>query len=171
MTLFHCREIIEADWPSILCIQSEVYYDFAPESEAVMRSKVDRGRFTSFVAVNRCTAVVGYCLAHPFPRNRTAVLGELDISPVERTTNLFLHDLAVQEASAGCGVARAMFNHLTGIALSMGYQTMSLVAVQKAAGYWTKMGFAGSAEAAINQSYKGTGAFMTKSLTTKVSGK
>ncbi len=162
--LYHCRTIIEADWPAILRIQSEVYYEFTPESEAVMRSKANCGPAMSFVAVDRESDVVGYCLAHPYPADRAAVLGTSDSLPLTPTDNLYIHDLAVEKASAGLGVAQLCFNQLTSVARRHGYRTMSLVAVQQAASFWTKMGFTPSTLASINDSYTGDATFMTREI-------
>lgn len=160
----HCRTIIEADWPAILRIQSEVYYEFNPESEAVMRSKAERGRGTCFVALDQNSAVVAYCLAYPYPADRTAALGVVDASPLTPTDNLFVHDLAVQKASAGRGVAQALFGHLATVAGRGGYRTMSLVAVQQAASFWAKMGFIPCTRAALNDSFTGDATFMVRVL-------
>jgi predicted N-acetyltransferase YhbS len=164
MTPFHCRDIIDSDWRAILRIQREVYYEITPESEAVMRSKAVHGLHTSFVAVDQRFAVIAYCLAHPYPSNQVAVLGTADASEPEPTNNLYLHDLAVQNASAGRGVAQILFDHLTSVARLTGYRTMSLVAVQQAAGFWTKMGFRPSKIGKINGSYTGNATFMTRRL-------
>lgn len=160
----HCRTIIEADWPEILRIQSEVYYDFSPESEAVMRSKATRGLKTCFVALDHKPAIVAYCLAYPYAADRTASLGIVDASPITPTDNLFVHNLAVQKASAGRGVAQALFSQLTTIAREQGYRTMSLVAVQQAASFWTKMGFTPSSRATVDGSYTGNATFMMRKL-------
>lgn len=161
---YHCRTIIEADWPAILRIQSEVYYEFHPESEAVMRSKANRGAATCYVALAYNSAVVAYCLAYPYPADQTASLGTVDASPPTATDNLFVHDLAVQKASAGRGVAQALLSHLTTIARSEGYRTMSLVAVQQASNFWMKMGFTPSTRATVNDSYTGKATFMIRDL-------
>ncbi len=161
---FQCRVIFEEDWAAILQIQSEVYYEFAPESETVMRSKVTRGPTTSFVAVDQYSAIIAYCLAHPYQANRTPVLGTLDNSVSMPTDNLFLHDLAVKQTSSGRGVAKSLFNHLLIVAKSEGYRSMSLVAVQQAASFWTKIGFLPSTRVTINNSYTGDATFMTRSL-------
>ncbi len=159
--MFHCRNIHESDWPTILRIQSEVYYAFTPESEVVMRSKATCGPRTSFVAVDQQLAVVAYCLAHPYLPNQVAVLGSADLSDVEPTDNLYLHDLSVRKVSSGCGVAQKMFDHLITIAQSSGYRKMSLVAVQQAAGLWTRMGFTPANNVTINDSYNGEATFLT----------
>lgn len=159
-----CRGIIEADWPQILRIQNEVYYEFHPESEVVMRSKANRGAATCFVALDHDSAVVAYCLAYPYPADQTASLGIVDATPVTRTDNLFVHDVAVQRASAGRGVAQALFHHLATIARTEGYRTMSLVAVQRAASFWSKMGFTPSTRASVNDSYTGDAIFMIRDL-------
>ncbi len=160
----HCRAIIEADWPDILRIQSEVYYDFKPESEDVMRSKASRGSATCCVALDNNSSVVAYCLAYPYAADRIASLGIMDESSVAGTDNLFLHDLAVQPASAGRGVAHALFEHVIEAAGQAGYRTMSLVAVQQAASFWTKLGFAPSTQATVNDSYGGAATFMFREL-------
>lgn len=162
--LHRYRAIIEADWPPILRIQNEVYYEFQPESEAVMRSKANRGAATCFVALDRNSAVVAYCLAYPYPADQTASLGIVDATPVTLTDNLFVHDVAVRRASAGRGVAQALFHHLVTIARIEGYRTMSLVAVQRAASFWSKMGFTPSARASVNDSYTGDATFMIRDL-------
>jgi predicted N-acetyltransferase YhbS len=161
---FHCREIDEADWPTILRIQSEVYYEFDPEPESVMRSKAAYGPLTSCVAVDQNAAIVAYCLAHPYPPNRAAVLGTEDSLPRVPTDNLYVHDLAVQHASAGRGVAQTLFNHVTSTARVKGYRTISLVAVQQAASFWKKLGFTPAAQSTINHSYTGAATFMTKAI-------
>lgn len=161
---YYCRTIVEADWTAILRIQSEVYYDFSPESEAVMRSKADLSHATCFVAIDHSSTVIAYCLAYPYAADRTAALGTVDASPSTPTDNLFVHDLAVQKASAGRGVAQALFSHLTTIARSEGYRTMSLVAVQQAASFWSKMGFTPSTQAVVNDSYTGHATFMIRTL-------
>lgn len=159
-----CRAILEADWPAILRIQSEVYYEFQPESEVVMRSKAMRGASTCCVALDHNASVIGYCLAYPYAADRVASLGRVDQTPLVSTDNLFLHDLAVQPASAGRGVAQALFAHLTTVARGAGYRTLSLVAVQQAASFWTKLGFAPSAQATVNDSYSGNATFMFREL-------
>ncbi|QDV24981.1 GNAT family N-acetyltransferase [Aureliella helgolandensis] len=163
---YSCRAIIEADWPSILRIQSEVYYDFAPEPESVMRSKALQSPATCFVATGTAAEVIAYCLAHPYPANRTAQLGTADTDPINPTDNLFVHDLAVQKASEGCGVARALFTQLSSAAQADGYRTMTLVAVQGATDFWSKMGFTPSANATIHESYTGNAIFMMKIFAT-----
>tara|TARA_R110000744_G_scaffold289220_1_gene400129 strand:+ start:20 stop:544 length:525 start_codon:yes stop_codon:yes gene_type:complete len=160
----YCRPIIEADWLAILRIQSQVYYDFRPESEAVMRSKADRGQSTCFVTLDNKPSVVAYCLAYPYPADRTAALDTVDPLPISPTDNIFVHDLAVQKASAGRGVAQALFGHLVTVARLEGYRTMSLVAVQQAASFWRKMGFTPSTQAKVNDSYTSTATFMIRDL-------
>lgn len=164
MSTFHCRGIIESDWSTILRIQREVYYEFTPESEAVMRSKATRGPRTCFVAIDEQFAIVAYCLAHPYPPNQVAVLGTADSIALEPTNNLYLHDLAVQKVSTGRGIAQLLFDHLTAVAKLSGYQTMSLVAVQQAAGFWKKLGFTSSTQATISKSYTGNAIFMTRAV-------
>lgn len=170
------RTIVDADWPAIMRIQSEVYHEFHPETEAVMRSKTSHSLATSFVAIDvdiegatdtvtgGTERVVAYCLAHPYPSNRVAVLGTVYSASAVDTENLYLHDLAVQRASAGRGIAQTLLNHVIAVAKSSGYRTMSLVAVQDAAGFWGKMGFTPSSEVCVDESYAIAATFMTRQL-------
>ncbi|TWU09845.1 GNAT family N-acetyltransferase [Allorhodopirellula heiligendammensis] len=162
--LHHCREIIETDWGAIMRIQSEVYYEFAPESEVVMRSKLTQSPATCFVATGSNNLVHAYCLAHPYPPDRVAVLGRVNSERWAPSANLYVHDLAVQQGSTGRGVAQALFHHLTSVALAHGYRTMSLVAVQQAAGFWERMGFLSSTAVTIDESYASGAIFMTRQL-------
>lgn len=173
---YQYRTIIDADWPAIMRIQSEVYHEFPPETEIVMRSKASHSPATSIVAIDvvkggatdtvtsGTESVVAYCLAHPYPRNRVAVLGTVCSESTIDTDNLYLHDLAVQRSSAGCGIAQRLLSHVMTVAKSRGCRTMSLVAVQDAAGFWMKMGFAPSNEVCIDESYAATATFMTRKI-------
>lgn len=170
------RAIVDADWAAIMRIQSEVYHEFHPESEAVMRSKASHSLTTSFVAIDvvedgatdtfsgGAERVVAYCLAHPYPSNRVAVLGTVYSESAADTDNLYLHDLAVQRASSGRGIAQSLLHHVTAVAKSSGYRTISLVAVQNAAGFWVKMGFTPSSDVCVDESYAAAATFMTREL-------
>lgn len=173
----HYRAIIEADWPAIMRIQAEVYHEFDPESEAVMRSKASHSLTTSFVAIDVANAevtdnmitgcterVVAYCLAHPYPSRRVAVLGTAYSASTADSDNLYLHDLAVERASSGRGIAQTLLHHVTAVAKSSGYRTMSLVAVQDAEGFWLKMGFTPSSNVCVDESYAAAATFMTREL-------
>lgn len=172
----HYRTIVEADWPAIMRIQSEVYHEFHPESEAVMRSKASHSLTTSFVAIqvsdDEATdtltgvteRVVAYCLAHPYPSNRVAVLGTVYSASAADTDNLYVHDLAVQSVSSGRGIAQTLLQHVTAVGKSSGYRRMSLVAVQDAAAFWVKMGFTPSSDVCVDKSYAAAATFMTREL-------
>jgi N-acetylglutamate synthase-like GNAT family acetyltransferase len=61
--------------------------------------------------------------------------------PNERSA-LYLHDLALERAVAGGGHARAGVALLVERAQALGVEQISLVSVNRSAGFWQAMGFA-----------------------------
>ncbi len=166
----HYRTIIESEWQSILRIQAEVYYAIVPESESVMRSKANCSPETCSVAADSDERVLGYCLAYPYPLDQIPSLGVqlargTNIpAPATSTANLFLHDLAVDKSSGGRGIAQSLFQQVTVAARTLGYTTMSLVAIQQASGFWSKLGFTPVYNTRVDSSYATDAQFMSRNL-------
>ncbi len=162
--------MIESDWHSILRIQAEVYYAIVPESEFVMRSKANCLPETCFVASDSDEQVLGYCLAYPYLPGQTPALGvqlargKNPHSQATSTANLFLHDLAVDKSAGGRGIAQSLFQHVTVAARSLGFSSMSLVAIQQASGFWSKLGFSPVYNTPMDSSYATDAQFMSRNL-------
>ncbi len=165
--VFHqIRSIIESDWPAILRIQSEAYYAIVPESESVMRSKAMVSPATCLVATDSDDRVLAYLLAYPYPDDRILPLGTIYLSSRVESDNLFLHDLAVARSASGRGIAKSLVKQVICAAQPLGYQTMSLVAIQDANCFWSKMGFFPTDDIPIDSTYAVGAQLMTCDLST-----
>lgn len=141
------------DWPAILRIQNEAYYEITPEPEAVMRSKQQRSPATCFVLAGLNEEVLAYCLAYPFPAAKVPSLGEIACASDGCSQNLFLHDLAVAKQTVGKGIATTLVEHLLQVATERGFRSISLVAIQQADRFWSKFGFSVDHSVVIDSSY------------------
>ncbi len=133
------RPIQEPDWAPILRLQDEAYHALDPESEVVLRSKVQLGPETCLVAC-QAERVIGYCLAHPWLANEPASLYQIYRQP-KAEEGLYLHDMVVSPQAQGQGVAVRFLQHLARHARTHNFNRISLVAVQGADRYWLRHQF------------------------------
>lgn len=114
----------------------------------------------AYVAINESGQVVAYVIAHPSNEGRDdyefgghAVRGDEDC--------LYIHDLCVDPAARGRGLANSLFERMVVHARAQGYKNIIGIAVQGAAPFWQKLGFT----MAYPYVYKGkTGQFMKLEL-------
>ncbi|WP_037027131.1 GNAT family N-acetyltransferase [Psychromonas aquimarina] len=159
MNNYKIREIIESDWPAIMRIQNEAYYSTAAESEDVLRSKHLSSPSTCIVCENSAGQVIGYGLAHAYPSHQAPQMGVV-IAETITSNNLFIHDLAVEKKSQGQGLAKVLFNYLKCLAIQFNYSSLSLVAIQNADSFWSKMGFEPLTLKSLGPSYDKNASFM-----------
>ena len=133
------RPIQEEDWATILALQAEAYYALEPEDQSVLRSKHRLGPTSCLVAC-RGSEVIGYCLAHPWSKEEPASLYHCYAEP-KGHTSLYIHDMVVVPSARGKGIARSFLTQLEQLACQRQQPEMSLVAVQGADRYWSKVGF------------------------------
>lgn len=153
------RAIDEAAWPGVLCVQQESYTDVFPESIEVLKSKWHTSPDTCFVYADKHGEVLGYLLSHPWPSHCAPKLHE-EITFHDPSDNLYLHDLAVSNKARGKGVSQKLVNSLLQAAHTLGYKTISLVAVQGAGKFWSKYGFARAIDIPLPDSYGDDAQFM-----------
>lgn len=174
------RPVASGDWDDILAIQRAAYGDGLLESGAVLRSKAAAGPETSLLAVEAAGKIAGesagasaggaapgqalaYLLAHPWPLDDWPPLGSLT-PPCIKSANLQLHDLAVHPRAKGRGLARRLLAHLLEAARAGGYRTVSLVAVQGAAGFWQRQGFTPVGPAPAEKGYDAGAMLMRRTV-------
>ena len=158
------RAIDESVWPGALCVQEESYADVFPETVEVLKSKWRTSPDTCFVYTDKNGEVLGYLLSHPWPSDCVPKLHE-EITLHDVSNNLYLHDLAVSNNARGKGVSQKLVNSLLQAAHTLGYKTISLVAVQGAGKFWSKYGFARAADIPLPDSYGRDAQFMRMQLT------
>jgi predicted N-acetyltransferase YhbS len=157
------RKIQESDWCEILKIQDEAYSAIQPESEAVLHSKGTSSPNTCLVVENPLGKTIAYCLAHPFAISEVPKLNTI-IPYLPKSSNLFIHDLAVSSSAKGQGVATSLFIALKRIADHENYYSFSLVSVQDSKTFWSKMGFQKALSVNVTQTYGEDSNFMISFL-------
>ena len=161
--ILQISEITDPMWPSIMKIQDEAYALIAPESLDVLRSKWLASPNTCLVGLADEARIAGYLLSHPWQADSPPPLYE-KVLPRSDSTTLYLHDLAVSKNARGTGLARSLFQTLRDKSVSAGYQTLELISIQNAIGFWTNMGFSLDTGVSLPESYGNGAAFMRLSL-------
>ena len=85
--------------------------------------------------------LVAYPLAHGWPVRSPPPLGKL-LPPDSPSEILFIHDLAVGSAGRGLGIGRMLVTQAFAMAARDGLREAELIAVEGAASYWIRLGFA-----------------------------
>lgn len=114
--------------------------------------------------------MVAYLAAYwSHPGKITPLHGDFAATPAANV--LYLHDMAVEPALAGQGIAAQLLDAAIAHAQQRGVQQAALVAVQGAASYWQRRGFVPSEPAdaqqqAQLQSYGDDACYMVRCLAT-----
>ncbi|MEW4448384.1 GNAT family N-acetyltransferase [Qipengyuania sp. JC766] len=128
------------DVPAALAIQREVYPTFLVEGADAFLGRIALG--TSFcLAAKHENTLVGYLLAHGWTRRSPPALS-VALDPDTPAEILFLHDLAVSESGRGTCAGRRLVRRAFRMAAQAGLAEAELVAVEGAADYWQRLGFA-----------------------------
>lgn len=159
-----------ADLPAVLDVQAQCYGSHFLESEDALASRLALSPSTCWVAEDpsRSGALAAYLLTHPWPQDS---LPPLDVVLTRHWTDddpdllWFVHDMAVAPAGRGEGLAVRLYHAARDVALAKGLRASRLIAVQSAAPWWRRLGYAPmGAEAAAPYAEKlagyGNGAVM-----------
>jgi GNAT superfamily N-acetyltransferase len=134
------RAMTPADLAAVGGIAAVVHPAF-PEDEAVFAE-----RLALHPAGCRLLTVAdepaGYAVSHPWRTGSLPVLNALlGAIPAEADT-YYIHDLALLPSARGTGAGAAIVQDLKRHALSLGFASLSLVAVNNSAAFWERQGFA-----------------------------
>ena len=83
----------------------------------------------------------GYLLGWPWPLGRIPPLNSLVGALTKERQTVFIHDLALAPEAAGRGLAAAVVERVTAQAVTAGFETIALVAVNNTAAFWRRQGF------------------------------
>jgi GNAT superfamily N-acetyltransferase len=111
-----------------------------PEDEAIVAERLA-------LAPDGCRVLegpngpLGYAVSHPWregqPPSLNTLLGRLPAQP----DTWYIHDVALMPAARGTGAAAAIVAALIGLASAARLRSLSLVAVNASAGFWSRHGF------------------------------
>ncbi len=148
MSDFLVRRMTAADLPGVLELQKQCYPGDLLEGIEAFASRLALSPATCVVAAPvDGRALAGYLFTHPWPQNSLPPLnGILDPSTHGGTATVpmtwFVHDMAVAPAGRGGGLAPRLYEAALRAAWEAGLRHSRLIAVQAAADWWRRLGYA-----------------------------
>ncbi|MCF6440606.1 GNAT family N-acetyltransferase [Pseudoalteromonas luteoviolacea] len=146
-----------------MAIQNSSYHELDAENLEVLRSKYEISPDTCFVCLANNGAVLGYLLSHPWSGISPPKLFE-PLNAPENSDHLYLHDLAISPDLKEQGLGRSLVLKLFEVARLKGICRISLVAVQGADSFWSRVGFYEVAGVNVCSSYGENAVLMEKCL-------
>ena len=124
----------------VLRIQDYCYTEIEPESLKSLQAKILASPDTCLIAESS-EGAVGYLIAVPivYPHLPTLNAPTFELSADADT--LYIHDLAVDGAGRGKGVAQALVRASIDAAKRSGLSRACLVAIQNSQSFWGQFGF------------------------------
>lgn len=128
-----------ADIPAVVEIAEQAHPLFPEEPEVFYEKQRLFGSFCFVLEFDG--AVAGYCLAHPWMRNRVPALNSLLGSAPERIDCLFVHDVAIAPSARGNGATRNLMDTLVDTAGRHRLRAITLVSLYGSDRLWRRYGF------------------------------
>lgn len=136
------RRLCAADVPRVLEIQEAAYAPHLLEDGHVFAAKLSDAPDYCLGAEHPGGELLAYVIA--FPMSKTASVG-LHESPSGLSDMngpiLYIHDMAVHPRAHGMGMGRVLLAALESVGQGNGQETIELVAIESAVGYWAAHGF------------------------------
>ncbi|SMF60642.1 GNAT family N-acetyltransferase [Allosphingosinicella indica] len=137
---WHWRPMTPTDLSGVTAVAKVAFPDH-PEAPERFAERLRLSPGNCFVLADT-DKIAGYLIAYHWPLGEMPALdAPLDELP-ERTSALYLHDLALLPEAGGSGRARAGIALLVDRAKADGFTTIGLVSVNDSAAFWTRLGFA-----------------------------
>lgn len=118
----------------------QIVHPAYPEDVAVLKERLRLFPAGCFVAGAQ-GQLLGYAISHPSVMGKPAALNSLIGALPADADCLFLHDIALTEASRGLGLGRSLLDWLRTAAREAGLARIALVSVNNSLGYWQAQGF------------------------------
>lgn len=155
------------DLAAVFDIQSLAYVSDMVEALPLLAARLQSAPDTAWVT-EQDGRIIAYLAAYPGIGGRISALGQA-FSPASTPNALYLHDLAVDPAHAGKGLAQAMIAHAFAYVQQHNWQYVCLVSVQSTMAFWQRRGFVVQTEFDQQQaeklaSYSGAAFYMIKDL-------
>jgi GNAT superfamily N-acetyltransferase len=134
------RPLRHTDLAAALAIQSQSYPAFLREGKAAFASRLNLPD-SYCLAATRDGLLIGYLLAYGWPGQAPSPVGAV-LTKDAVSEVLFIHDLASLPEAQGSGIGRTLVMRAFELAALDGLCEAQLIAVEGAATYWRKLGFA-----------------------------
>lgn len=136
--------MLAADLPAVLAVQAQCYGDALLESTEALASRLALSPDTCWVAVLPDGQLAAYLLTHAWPEATLPPWnGQLARDWADDEILIwFVHDMAVAPAGRGVGLAPRLYGAARAAAKAAGLASSRLIAVQSAAAYWRRLGYA-----------------------------
>jgi GNAT superfamily N-acetyltransferase len=161
----HWRNMETADLDGVVGVARVAFPDHF-EDRACFAERLDlypRGCFTLDIAGE----VAGYLIAYPWKANSAPPLNSLIHALPPDANVIYLHDLALHPKARSRGLTSVIVERLAAQARGDGWKAIALVAVNRAASFWSKLGFVVFDDRAMVEklaSYGRDAAYMMRSL-------
>lgn len=138
------RRMTGADLAGVIAVQAQCYGDSLIESEAALASRIALSPQTCWMAARADGEWLGYLLTHPWPAASLPPWDGVLARGWTAQTPLvwFVHDMAVAPTGRGTGVAMRLYDAARAAAVEQGLEMSRLIAVQSAAPWWRRLGYA-----------------------------
>lgn len=141
--------MVLADLPAVLAVQASCYTEGLLEGQAALASRLALSPSTCWVAHDPAQrgTLAAYLFTHAWPEDSLPPLdGVLDQvwrqNVAAGNLTWFVHDMAVAPAGRGAGLAPRLYAAAQAAARAAGLRRSRLIAVQSAAPWWRRLGYA-----------------------------
>lgn len=135
------RLMTPADIPAVVALQDCCYSDALYESPALLSQRLQAAANSCWLVENSAGELLAYLFSYPSINGYVTPLASA-FAPAAAAELLYLHDMAVNPAARGLGLASRLLAKAKQHALSLGLTKLALVAVQGSVPYWQRHGFA-----------------------------
>lgn len=138
------RLMQEDDLPAVLAVQAQCYGNGLIETRQALASRLRLSPATCWVAALPEGRLAAYLFTHAWPEATLPALDGVlarDWPPATPLT-WFVHDMAVAPAGQGTGLAARLYATAEQSARALGLTSSRLIAVQSAATWWRRIGYA-----------------------------
>jgi ribosomal protein S18 acetylase RimI-like enzyme len=143
--MIQLKSLKTTDMAEVLRIQDYCYTEIEPESFDSLQAKILASLSTCLIAESSDGAV-GYLIAVPIIYPNLPALDSPTFELAAGVDTLYIHDLAVDKAGRGKGVAQALVRASIDAAKGRGLSRACLVAIQNSQSFWEQFGFETVAE-------------------------
>ena len=134
------RQMLPADMPAVLHIQRRAHGAGFVESAAVLQRKLELAPRCCWVA-EREGQMLAYLYSHPWQGGSPPAVHQLLVELPLQADVWFVHDLALDPAMQGRGLASRLFQHACSQARLAGRTRSLLVALAGAEAFWRRQGY------------------------------